>query len=131
MRFYHLILYTHITCAALSIFLFTLRGIWMMRESNLLQLRVVRILPHIIDTVLLLAAIALTILINQFPLVTHWLTVKLIALIIYICLGMVALRLGKTKNQRVIAFFLALAVFGFIVSVAYYHHPLGILIVIT
>ncbi|MCZ6503711.1 MAG: SirB2 family protein [Gammaproteobacteria bacterium] len=91
-------LYIHITCAALSLFLFTLRGIWMMKESNLLQLRVVRFLPHIIDTVLLLAAVALTIIINQFPLVTHWLTVKLIALIIYICLGMVALRLGKTKN---------------------------------
>lgn len=103
----------------------------MMKESNLLQLRVVRFLPHIIDTVLLLAAIALTILINQFPLVTHWLTVKLIALIVYICLGMVALRLGKTKNQLVIAFFLALAVFGFIVSVAYYHHPLGILLFIA
>ena len=103
----------------------------MMKESNLLQLRVVRILPHIIDTVLLLAAIALTILISQYPLVTDWLTVKLIALIIYICLGMVALRLGKTKNQRVIAFFLALTVFGFIVSVAYYHHPLGILLFIT
>jgi len=42
----------------------------------LLQLRVVRFLPHIIDTVLLLAAVALTIIINQFPLVTHWVTVK-------------------------------------------------------
>ncbi len=102
-----------------------------MNESNLLQLRVVRFLPHIIDTVLLLAAIALTIFISQFPLVTHWLTVKLVALIIYICLGMVALRLGKTKTQRVIAFFLALTVFGFIVSVAYYHHPLGILLFIV
>ena len=103
----------------------------MMQESDLLQLRVVRFLPHIIDTVLLLAAVALTILVNQFPLVTHWLTVKLVALIIYISLGMVALRLGKTKNQRVIAFFLALTVFGFIVSVAYFHHPLGILLFIV
>jgi len=97
----------------------------------LLQLRVVRFLPHIIDTVLLLVAIALTILINQFPLVTHWLPVKLITLIVYICLGMVALRLGKTKNQRVIAFFLALTVFSLIVLVAYYHHPLGILLFIA
>ena len=70
-------------------------------------------------------------LVNQFPLVTHWLTVKIIALIIYICLGTVALRLGKTKNQRVIAFYLALTVFGFIVSVAHYHHPLGILLFLT
>lgn len=130
MSAYHVILYTHVTCAALSLFLFTLRGIWMMQDSNLLQLRVVRILPHIVDTVLLLAAVALTLLINQYPLVTQWLTVKLIALIVYICLGMIALRGGKTKNQRVIAFFLALSVFGFIVSVAYYHHPLGIFLFI-
>lgn len=102
-----------------------------MTESHLLQLRVVRVLPHIVDTMLLLAAIALTIIVNQFPLVTHWLTVKLIALIIYIGLGMVALRLGKTKTQRVIAFFLALTVFGFIVSVARYHHPLGVLLFLT
>jgi len=103
----------------------------MMNDSHLLQLRVIRFLPHIVDTALLLSAITLTIIVNQFPLVTHWLTVKLIALIIYICLGMVALRLGKTKTQRVIAFFLALTVFGFIVSVAHFHHPLGILLFLT
>lgn len=102
----------------------------MMTDSSLLQLRVVRILPHVIDTVLLLAAIALTFLINQFPIVSHWLTVKLVALIVYISLGMVALRLGKTKTQRIVAFFLALIVFSFIVSVAYYHHPLGILLLV-
>lgn len=130
MSTYYFILYTHITCAALSIILFTLRGIWMMTDSSLLQLRVVRILPHVIDTVLLLAAIALTFLINQFPIVSHWLTVKLVALIVYISLGMVALRLGKTKTQRIVAFFLALIVFSFIVSVAYYHHPLGILLLV-
>ncbi len=131
MSTYYVVLYTHITCATISIILFTLRGIWMMTDSNILQLRVVRTLPHIIDTVLLLAAIALTFLVNQFPLVSHWLTVKLIALIVYIFLGVVALRLGKTKSQRVVAFFLALTVFSFIVSVAYYHHPLGILILVT
>ena len=67
MSTYQIILYTHITCAALSLFLFTLRGIWMMNESNLLQLRVVRFLPHIIDTVLLSAGIVLTILVSARP----------------------------------------------------------------
>jgi len=108
----------HITCAALSGTLFFVRGIWMLRASALLQQRWVRIVPHVIDTLLLASALALVIWSHQYPIAQNWLTAKLIALIAYIGLGTVALKRGKTKGARTAAFIGALLVFGYIVKVA-------------
>ncbi|MEX0943936.1 MAG: SirB2 family protein [Pseudomonadales bacterium] len=119
---------THVTCAVISISFFCLRGYWMLRESPLLSHPVVRIAPHLIDTVLLASAIVLSIMLRQYPFVHGWVTVKVIALVGYILLGTVALKRGRTKTIRQMAFVGALVLFGFIVSVAYYHHPLGVLI---
>ncbi|HKI74301.1 MAG TPA: SirB2 family protein [Pseudomonadales bacterium] len=126
MTAFPLILAIHVLSALVSICFFILRGIWMMMESRLLQKKFVRIAPHVIDTLLLASAIVLTILIGQYPFVNGWLTVKLIALIVYIGLGVVALRAGKTKGVRIVAFVAAILVFGFIVSVALTHNPLGV-----
>ena len=95
-------------------------------ESELLDLKWVKILPHVIDTLLLGSAISLTIAIQQYPLVSSWLTVKVVALIMYILFGIAALRRGKTKLQRIIFFALAILTFGFMVTVALSHQPLGI-----
>lgn len=113
----------HIGCAALSFSLFVLRGAWMMGWPQLLERRWVRVLPHLIDTVLLGSAIALTLVIHQFPLVHHWLTAKVVALLAYIVLGMIALRRGQTRSIRILAFFAAVAVFLYIAGVARAHHP--------
>jgi uncharacterized membrane protein SirB2 len=51
----------HMTFAALSGFLFLLRGLWMLADSPTMQRRWVRILPHLIDTALLLSAMALAV----------------------------------------------------------------------
>jgi uncharacterized membrane protein SirB2 len=115
---YYAIKQLHITCAVLSGSLFLLRGIWMLRESPMLQWRTVRILPHIIDTVLLTSAITMVVWSGQYPFVQNWLTAKVLALIVYIVLGSVALKAGTTKTARVIAFIAALSVFIFIVLVA-------------
>ena len=98
----------------------------MLLESELLDLKWVKILPHVIDTLLLVSAISLTIQIQQFPFVENWLTVKVVALIMYILFGIVALRRGRTKVQRVVFFILAMLTFGFMVTVALGHNPLGI-----
>ena len=127
MSSYLLFYYIHVTCVVLSISLFVIRGVWMMTDSDLLSRRVVRIVPHVIDTVLLVSAIALAMLIGQYPFVDGWLTVKVVALVVYIALGMVALRPGRTKRIRIVAFVLAILTFAFIVSVAVSRHPAGIL----
>ena len=110
--------YAHIACAILSGSLFLLRGIWMMRESTMLQHRVVKILPHVVDTVLLASALIMVFWSEQYPFVQSWLTAKVIALIAYITIGTVALKRGRTKAQRVCAFFAALLVFSYIGLVA-------------
>ena len=116
----------HLTCVALSGLGFLLRGIWMMTESAMLQAKPVRILPHIIDTLLLLSALALAVITSQYPFVMPWLTVKLVLLLAYIGLGVFALRRGKTKSQRVMFFIAALAVFVFMISVAFSRSALGV-----
>jgi len=108
----------HIACVALSGAFFLLRGIWMLRESSMLRLRWVRTVPHIVDSLLLASALTMTIWIGQYPFVQGWLTAKFVALVLYVGLGTVALRMGKTKAVRAAAFFGALAVFAYIVSVA-------------
>lgn len=116
----------HIYSVVASFVLFAFRGYLMMIESGLLQTKVLRILPHVVDTILLLSAIWLTVIISQYPFVHHWLTVKVLLLVVYIVLGTLAIKRGRTKPIRMTAFFAALAVFVFIVTVAIAHHPLGL-----
>lgn len=110
--------YFHIACAALSGSLFVLRGIWMLRDSAMLQRRWVRVAPHVVDTLLLASALILVIWSRQYPFVQNWLTAKIIALIVYIALGAIALKRGRNKTVRVCAFIAALAVFAYIGLVA-------------
>lgn len=86
----------------------------------------VRIATQIVDSILLAAAIALTVIIQQYPFVNGWLTVKVLLLVVYIVLGSIALKRGQTANIRLAAWVAALAVFAFIASVALAHNPLGL-----
>lgn len=115
---YALIKLVHMSCAALSFSLFFLRGVWMQRAPERLQLRWVRIAPHVIDSVLLGSAVTLAVMSRQYPGVENWLSAKVVALLAYIALGMVALRRGRTRGVRIVAWLAALAVFGYIVAVA-------------
>lgn len=120
---YALIKTTHLTCAALSFSLFFLRGMWMLYAPQRLRALWVRVLPHVIDTVLLGSAITLAVLSRQYPLELPWLTAKLVALLVYIGLGTVALKRGRTRAIRAGAWIAALCVFGYIVAVAYTRNP--------
>ncbi|MBU1265507.1 MAG: SirB2 family protein [Gammaproteobacteria bacterium] len=123
MAYFSLIKNLHLATIVLSLALFVLRGAWMIAASPLLQARWVRIVPHVIDTLLLASGIGLAVLIQQYPLVHGWLTAKLLALILYIVLGTIALKRGKTKAQRIAAWIAALLVFGYMVAVAMAHDP--------
>ena len=108
----------HVAAAFISISLFLLRGFWVFTNSAMLEKRWVKILPHINDTVLLLAAIILAITTHQYPFVDNWLTAKLIALIIYIVFGMYAFKKAKTTKGKAIFFILSIMTFIYIVMVA-------------
>ena len=108
----------HMGCAALSGSLFLLRGVWMLRYSTMLQRRWVRVLPHCIDTVLLASALVLVFWSGQYPFAQPWLGAKVVALLLYIVLGAIALKRGPTRKARVLAFGAALLTFLYIVAVA-------------
>ena len=108
----------HVGTAILTISGFILRSYWMFTGSSKLQLRAVRILPHIVDTVFLLSGIALIVTLNLPLLSQNWLLVKFIALVAYIVFGAIALGRGKTMRSRTTTFVLALATFAYIAGVA-------------
>ncbi|MDX1320186.1 MAG: SirB2 family protein [Oceanospirillum sp.] len=115
----------HLLTVALSLGLFTLRSVWMLLDSDKLQKRWVKIVPHIIDTLLLVSAIGLMFQIQQYPFSDGWLTAKLLGLIAYIVIGTIALKRGKTKGTRVIALVAAFGVIAYIVGVAIRHNALS------
>ena len=124
---YYLVLRNvHIACAILTITLFVFRGGLMLANSPWQQNVVLRYLPHAVDTVLLTTALMLTTVIHQYPFAVGWLTTKVALLVVYIVLGSIALKRGRTKAIRVAAFVAALATIGYLVTVARAHHPLGI-----
>lgn len=108
----------HVTAVVLSFALFSLRGLWMLADSPLLTRRWVKIVPHIVDSVLLAAAIGMLVMIGLNPLTAPWLIAKIVALFAYIGLGTFALKRGRSKAVRTVCWLAALAVFGYIVLVA-------------
>jgi uncharacterized membrane protein SirB2 len=108
----------HVAAVVISIGLFALRGAWMIADSPLLTTRVVRILPHVVDTVLLAAGVGLAVLSHQYPFVQPWLTAKIVGLVLYIVLGTIALKRGRSRGVRILALTAALAVVAWIVATA-------------
>jgi uncharacterized membrane protein SirB2 len=113
----------HVTCVILSYLLFLLRGVWVMRGSSVMQQRWVKIAPHGVDTVLLLSAIALAWQLGYTPSNSPWLAAKIVALLFYIGLGMLAFRLAKTPRLRLVAWLAAQVAFFYIVAAAITHDP--------
>ncbi len=114
----------HVSCVTVSFTLFFLRGIWLLRGSPTMRQRWVKIVPHVTDTLLLASAIALAIGIRQYPGADAWLTAKVVGMMFYIGIGMVAFRFGKTLRTRIAAWVAAQLVFVYIVAVALTHNPL-------
>jgi uncharacterized membrane protein SirB2 len=113
----------HQTSVALSIGGFLYRGALMLADSSMLQRRWMRTWPHVIDTLLLASGLWMAITLRLDPVATPWLAAKIIALLVYIALGFVALRLGRTKWQRTLALVGALLCFAYMAAVAVTRSP--------
>ncbi|HQZ07445.1 MAG: SirB2 family protein [Rhodoferax sp.] len=113
----------HISCAAISISLFLLRGAMQFSGIDWRQWRWLRIVPHVNDTLLLGAAVALSLYSHQYPLAQGWLTAKVLALLLYVGLGSIAFRAGRPRAQQAVAFVAALLTVAYIVSVAINRSP--------
>lgn len=126
-EYYPYIRAVHIGCVIASLSLFALRGAAMVVEAPWRQHALLRYTPHLVDTVLLSSALMLSFLLRQYPFVHGWLTAKVLALVAYIVLGSIALKRGRTRRTRLLAFFAALLCAAYIVTVARAHDPLGVL----
>lgn len=108
----------HVGCAIVSVTGFAVRYALAACRPELMRHRFIRIAPHVNDTLLLAAAIAMLVIARYDLLAMPWLGAKVVGLVVYVGLGTVALKRGRTPRIRAIAFVGALAAFGYIVSVA-------------
>lgn len=102
--------HVHLLAIALSVLFLTIRYILMMMDSPLLQKKFFKVTPHVVDTVLLASGISLIFITGFIPFTAAgaWLTEKITCVLVYIALGFVALKLGRSKLIRSVAFFGAL-----------------------
>lgn len=121
---YAIIKNAHVSFAIISISLFILRAYWSVIESQQLQKPWAKTVPHINDALLLACAIYLMDVSHQFPFTNDWLTAKFFALLVYIGMGSIAIKRGKTKGVRLLFSLIAIATFFYIFAVARTHSTL-------
>jgi uncharacterized membrane protein SirB2 len=125
-QYYGDLLLVHVACALATPVLFSLRVVRTLRGRNPAE-GWLRVTPHVVDSVLLLAGIALAIAIKQYPFVNGWLTAKLIALLGYIVVGNIAVRRAHRRRAKLLAWTVGLAIVLYIYAVAITKSPLPIL----
>lgn len=103
-----IIKHIHITLVTVSVSFFLLR--FLLRESTgaLPDKRILRMAPHIIDTCLLVSGAALMYAWHLSPLAANWLGLKLILLVVYVFLGLAAMKWCRTRIGRILACIAAL-----------------------
>lgn len=121
---YEILKHTHLTAIVISFILFFVRGNLMMRNSNKAKHKVFLIAPHIVNLILIASGISLAVVMHFNPATQPWLTVKLVALVIYIALGILTFKHPSLRVRKVL-WVVSLLVFAFIVSVAESKNPLG------
>lgn len=123
---YMAIKHAHMMFALLSIILFMLRAWLAVPSPARLNNKLLKILPHIIDTLLLAFGIWLAVLSQQIPFGNSpWLTAKVIGLVLYIIVGTIAIKRGKTRGQRLSAALASIVIFIYIYGAAVSKSPLS------
>jgi len=108
----------HQGAVAVSLAGFFIRGIASFSGARWVTGSMAKTLPHIVDSVLLLSALALAWMLRATPMNSPWLLAKIVGLVVYVGLGSLALRRGRSLAVRASAWVAALATAAWIVSVA-------------
>ena len=117
----------HVALVTASGLLFALRGAAVQAGAAWAMRRPWRMLSYVIDTLLLAAGATLWWLLGLHPVRDPWLGTKLALLLLYIVLGSLAMKRGRTPAVRLASYAAALATYLFMASVAVRHRPLGLL----
>lgn len=126
LELYPQVRWTHIGLVLGSGALFTARGLGVLTGARWSMALAVRRLSYTIDTALLSAALLLLYLLDINPFAVAWLSTKIALLLVYIVLGTLALKRARTQRVRLLCFVAALLCYGFMLTVALAHHPLGL-----
>jgi uncharacterized membrane protein SirB2 len=124
-EFYPQIKHVHIMLALMSGSLFALRGGFALAGARWPNALPVKWLSYSIDTALLTAAMMLLTILPGAMFANGWLTTKVVLLVVYVVLGVFALRRAKSFRARLWSYLGALLVFFAIYSIARAHQPLG------
>lgn len=116
---YLMVKHFHMTFAILSLLFFIVRACSAVSGSAMLARPLVRIVPHVIDTLLLVCGLYLLSAIGMQP----FIVAKLIGLVLYILLGTMAIKRARTSGQKAIFAVLAVLVFVYILGAAFKHSP--------
>ena len=125
LEFYAQVRAVHIGTVLASGALFALRGASVLGGMRWPLSASLRYLSYAIDTTLLTAALMLVAMLPAAVFANHWLTVKLVLLVIYVVLGSFALKRGRSARVRGVCFGAAVAMYAFIFGIARTHQPLG------
>ena len=126
LEFYPQIKQAHVMLALLSGTVFSVRGLAALMNGEWQRRLPVKLLSYAIDISLLTAALMLLTILPWTIFGNGWLLMKLILLVDYVTLGIYTLRLARSPRSRAICYVLALLVFGWMVTIARAHHPLGL-----
>ncbi len=127
-EFYPQIKAVHISSVLASGSLFAMRGAAVLSGARWPLALPVRWLSYAIDTTLLTAALMLLTILPRAMFANGWLGTKLALIVVYVMLATYALRRARTQKSRAGFYVSALVTFGFVISIAVAHHPLGIFV---
>lgn len=118
----------HVSAVVASGLIFLVRGVAVQARAAWPLAAPVRYASYTVDTVLLAAGAMLVAILPRAMFASGWLTVKLILIVVYILLGMLALKRARTPRGRLIGLLAALCTYGVIIVIAWTHSPLGPLV---
>ena len=124
-EYYPQIRAAHLLAVVLSGTLFAARGLGVLAGARWPLHAIVRYSSYAVDTVLLTAALMLVSVLPAATFANHWLTVKLVLVVVYVGLGTLALKRARTPRGRAICYLAALVVFGVVIGIARHHSPLA------
>lgn len=103
---YYALKHSHFIMIALSALLFTIRYVLLVKQSTLLQNKVIKIAPHAVDTLLILTGIGLILYTGFIPYTdaAPWMAQKLTCVFAYFALCFFTLKLAKNNLLRTFGF---------------------------
>ncbi|SIQ25634.1 SirB2 family protein [Solilutibacter tolerans] len=124
-EFYPQIKSLHVFLVLLSGALFALRGGAALLDARWPRHTVLRYGSYTIDTFLLTSVAMLATMLPRGMFANGWLAMKLAYVVVYILLGVVAMRPAIPRKTRTFCYLAALATFIGIIGIARLHHPWG------